>query len=168
MRDVGRRLDGRARVGENLQRVERGHLVGEAGRRCDERRLDAREKVVFHHLAVADPGRLRDVEHLLRGDDVDRLDQPVTLWEDRLVVGDVLLLWQRQGRGYGEVRFVVERGVDRRTDQPGADEPGQDGAEKPAHRDAAMIEEGVALAVDLDRRLDAEIDHQRMAARVRA
>ena len=36
------------------------------------------------------------------------------------------------------------------------------------HRDATMIEEGVAFAVGLDRRLDAEVDDEGMAARMRA
>ena len=105
LRDVGRRLDGRAGVGEHLQRVERRHLVGEAGGSGEQRRLDAGEQVVLHHLAVADLGRLGDVEKLLGGDDVDRLDQAVALGKAGLVAAHVLLLRQRRRRRGGEVRF---------------------------------------------------------------
>ena len=166
LRDLGRRLDRRTRIGEYLQRVERRHVVGEAGLGGHERRLDPREEMRAHHLLVADLGRLGDVEHLLGRDDVDRFDESIALRRALLVPGLVLLLRLRQRRCRGELRFMVERRVDGRADERGAHEPGQDRADEPANRDATVVEEGVALAVGLDRRFDAEIDDKGMAAGV--
>ena len=152
------------RVREDLQRIERRHLVGET-RGCRQKGgLDAGEVMHPHHFLVADLRRGGDAEDLLGGDDVDRLDQTVALMRVQSRLARLFDDRFCRERVFREVRFVIERGIDGRADQHRSEKTGQAGPAQPAQRDSAMIEEGVALAVDLDGGFDTLLDDEGLSA----
>ncbi len=152
-------------VHQQARRIELRHVGGEFRHRQREVGGDAHERAHAHHLAVAGAAG---------GRDADDVAGRIALAGARQLVGlagrlrDAFVAGERAAqRGFdplrqgGEIRFAVERDVDRAAHQRGAAEPGEDRTGEPLHGDAAAVDDAAGRAVDQQRGIIAEIDRLR-------